>query len=70
MLYLPFPTLVSPGAEAETSLSEIPAKEIDIVNNSIYYIHFIRRNRRRIGSWNNHILPSNFKGIVFPSSKK
>jgi hypothetical protein len=41
MLYLPFPTLVSPGAEAETSLSEIPAKEIDIGLTTPLYTTFI-----------------------------
>jgi hypothetical protein len=40
-----FPTLVSPGAEAETSLSEIPAK-IDIgLTTPLFWFG---------GSWNNH----------------
>jgi hypothetical protein len=41
MSCLPFPTLVSPGAEAETSLSEIPAKEIDIGLTTPLYTTFI-----------------------------
>jgi hypothetical protein len=70
MLYL-FPTLVSPGAEAETSLSEIPAKEIDIGLTTPLYTTFILSAEivAALGLGTT-ILPSNFKGIVFPSSTK